>query len=917
MRKLDKFNLKSTCFPVIATIFCIAITYKGEASIFQKNKFFSTLTSDTVPQKNTPRSLINNRQTRPIQNNIGSADTIRPLNQKDTTLTGDTLTEQRIDTFSLKLSKDTLDAPVEYEAEDSAVLFVKEQRFILYGKTKTTYKDIVLTAPKVNMDQKRNILIASGEKDNHGNVITRAVFTQGEQRFQSDSIEFNFKTQRGLTHNTYTQQGEFFIKAGVSKKVDAKTVFIKEGFYTTCNLDHPHFAFKTNKLKVISNEIAVSGPTHPEFEGVPIPIYLPFGIFPLKQGRHSGLLAPQFTATEQFGLGLEGLGYYHVLNDYYDVTVRTNLYSYGGWSANITPTYRKRYRYNGSFNLSLQRVKMAFKGDPDFNLTKTFAISWSHNVDQRARPGTSFSASVNAGSSKHNQFVTNNAYRNFQNQLYSSVSYAKQWKGSSLQLSANHNQNNSTGLYYITLPDAGYTVTTLYPFQRKEAVGTPKWYEKFGVGYSGVLRNQLAFYDTAAFTARNILDTLQWGARHSFPINMPLPPIAGKFFVSPSIAYEETWLTKRYGRQWNAQLNKVDTITVDKGLYIDRQMSFGLGVNTNIYGTVPFKNSRIIAIRHVMRPTLSASYRPNLSKRFYDVIEVNSAGQRQPIPQFQGNLFSGYGFGRFGGMSFGVDNNLEMKWRSKKDTGTAAIKKVRLIDGFGFQSAYNFLKDSQKLEPFNVYLRSTLFEKISLTAQALLDPYDVGPTGLSVDRFVWQGDRFRIGNVRYGSIAASTSFQSKPRDPQQAARTNQGRTITDPSLLAEQQSLVEYMQRNPAEFVDFNIPWSVSLSYSLSFNQRIKPDYTGFDTDVSSNVSFNNSFSLTPQWNFSTNGFFDFDTKQLTMFTMSISRDLHCWQMSINATPIGRQKYFNITISPKSSILQNLRVNRTRYFYDF
>ncbi|MGE5518602.1 MAG: putative LPS assembly protein LptD [Candidatus Dadabacteria bacterium] len=915
-----QFNLKKNCLYAFAILFSIAITTNVGAHHSSLSQFYSTLTSDTIPNRkaaDSAKSRLPTLREQKINNKVSS---LQPLSPDSTAL--DTIPRrdsviQKIDTFSIKLSKDTLDAPVEYEAEDSAVLLVKDQLFLLYGKTQTTYKDIQLRAPQILLNQQTNILTAKGEKDSIGTMVTRAEFQQGEQKFQSDSLLFNFKTQKGLTRNTYTQEGELFIKATTAKKINANTLFVKEGYYTTCNLDDPHFAFKSNRLKIINNKLAVSGPTHPEFEGVPIPIYLPFGIYPLSQGRHSGLLPPQFTANEQFGLGLEGLGYYHVLNEYLDVTVRGNLYSYGGWTANITPTYRKRYRYNGSFNLALQHTKIAFKGDPDYNLTKTFSINWNHSVDPKAHPGTSFMASVNAGSTRFNQLIPNNALRNVQNQLFSTISYSKQWQGKpySLQLSANHNQNNASHLVNLTIPDGSFTVTTLYPFQRKDLVGAPKWYEKVGVGYSGVARNLLSFYDTGHVQYSKLLDTLQWGARHSFPISLQLPPIAGSLFLSPSISYEESWSTNRLVRRYNPIKQRPDTVSNSKGLFIDRHMNFGVGFNTNIFGTFRFKNSRVQAIRHVIRPTFGMSYTPNMSSRYYDVIQVDSMGNKQVFPQLQNNLFPGYGYGRFGGMNFAVDNNLEMKWRSKKDTGQAAIKKIRLIDGFGFNSGYNFLSDSLKLLPFNLYLRSTLFEKISLTAQALLDPYQMGPYG-DINKYVWE-DGFSLGSIRSLSVAMSTNFQSKPRDPSKSTAGEQARKVNEPSVLADQQTLVEYMHRNPAEFVDFNIPWSVNLSFSLALYRRPDSTFKHFINELTSNASFSNSFSLTPKWVFATNGYFDLKTKQLTMFTMSINRDMHCWQMSINVTPIGNFRSFNITINPKASILQDLKVNRTRYFYNY
>ena len=449
-------------------------------------------------------------------------------------------------------------------------------------------------------------------------------------------------------------------------------------------------------------------------------------------------------------------------------------------------------------------------------------------------------------------------------------------------------------------------------------MGEAKWYEKLGIGYNGVFRNQLSFYDTALTSFTRLLDTAQWGAQHRIPITLSLPPM-GPFIVSPSISYEEVWLQNKFIRRWNDNTNKLDTITQEKGFYTDRQVSFGVGFNTNIYGTFNFKNSRLIALRHVVRPTFSFSYKPDLSKKNYYKTRINAGGDSLDFSKFEGSLFQPYGQGRFGGISFGVDNNLEMKVRSKKDTGENAIKKLPLIDGFGFTSGYNFLRDSMQLENFNLYLRSTLFEKINLNMSAMLMPYQMDRFGRPTRFYAWQGNKFSFGQINYGSISLSTNFKSKKRDETIPDKPDQSQVLlsTDPTLNADQQQLMDYMRRNPAEFVDFNIPWSINLSFSLNYNKTPKPDYSGFESDVTSNISFNNSFSLTPKWNFSTNGYYDIKTTKLETFTMSVSRDMHCWQMSINVTPVGLYRSFSFNLNPKAGILQDLKVNRTRSFYNY
>jgi hypothetical protein len=310
------------------------------------------------------------------------------------------------------------------------------------------------------------------------------------------------------------------------------------------------------------------------------------------------------------------------------------------------------------------------------------------------------------------------------------------------------------------------------------------------------------------------------------------------------------------------------------------------------------------------------------------MIQTDTLGRNRPISQFTGNMFQGYSYGTFGGNGFGIDNNLEAKWRSKKDTSeNGGIKKIRLIDGFGFRSGYNFLADSTqpKLLPFVISFRSSLFDKINLNASATLDPYARGKNGYSdYSRYAWQNGAFTPGRIRGGSISLSTNFKSKPRDDgkektdgtdgeDEPDNMNQ---ITDPTLLGDQERLMDYMRRNPSEFVDFNIPWTLNLAFTMNLIDQQLPDFS-YKTNFSANLSFNGDFSLTPKWKFAANGYYDMETRQLQTFNMSINREMHCWQMAISITPIGQWRYFSFTLSPKASMLQDLKVNRTRTFYSY
>jgi LPS-assembly protein len=889
-------------------------TWKTSSHDVKHGYFINALTSytDTVPPKQKKDS---------VQRDKVTGDSLK-INLNDSTARNAVDTPIiKTDTFSLKLSKDSLDAPVKYEAADSAVVWVKDKKIILYGKTKTEYTDITLTAPKVELDQSTQVVTAVYSKDSLGNVIEAAHFKNPDNEFSSDTIRYNFKTQRGLTKNTATKYGELTIIGDQIKKVDSNTVFVKRGQFTTCDImDEPHFAFRSNKMKLINEKIAVSGPVHPEFEGVPVPIYLPFGFFPLKQGRKSGLLPIQFATNDQFGLGFEGVGFYKVINQYWDVKFYGNIYSYGTWSANVSPTYRKRYKYNGNLNFSFQQTKLNFKGDPDYLPSKNFRLSWSHSVDSRARPGTIFSASVNAGSSSYNKFVPNSPQLNFQNQLNSSISYSKSWAGKPYQLSltANHNQNNQTRLYNVSLPNLTFTVNTIYPFQAKEITGSPKWYEKLGLAYTGNLINQFSFYDTA-FQFKRLIDTMQWGARNSFPITLSLPPIlGGAIIIAPSVSYENVVIAQKFRRSWNATNRKLDT-TVTKGVFLDHSTSFGVSFSTAVFGTHTFKKGNVIAIRHTIRPSMSLNYRPDLSKKHYYNVQVDTNGNKYRFNEYEGSLMGYFSEGQNGGIGFTVDNNLEMKVKDKTDSTGVGTKKVRLIDGYGFSSGYNFLADSMKLSPFSLYFRMNLFEKINITANSTLDPYKRNAIGQSIAKYAWQGGKFSIGKLRNTNISLSTSFQSKPKDQKKAAdkKKREEEILNDPALAGDATQLLEYKRQNPNEFVDFNIPWTITLGGSIYFQETIKPDYSGFTTQISSSLNFSGDFSLTPKWKINGSGYLDVRTQKLQSFQMGISREMHCWQLNISVAPVGLYRYFSFTLSPKGQILQDLRINRTRSFSSF
>ncbi len=879
-------------------------------------QFYKTLTIDTLPKPVRDTIVPRKNILAPI------LDTV-PFIVADSLHNADSMIVV-VDTFNVKISNDTLEAPVVYHADDSMVLDVPGKKILLYGKqSKVSYTDNVLTAPGIQYDQQTNMVTAALTKDSTGKVISYPTFNQGDLKTVSDTIAFNMKSGKGITKGTYTTQGEMYVYGEKIKKIDSTSFYAYRTRFTTCNLDTPHFAFVSKKSKFINKKFAVTGPVHPEFEGVPIPIVLPFGIYPLSQGRHSGLIAPTFTSNEQFGLALEGVGYYKVISDNWDVTTRATIYSYGGFTFNVSPRYYVRYRRQGNFSFDYQRFKNNFKGDPDYSINKSFNVRWSHSVDTKSRPGVTFNANVNAGSSKFNSQVPNSPARNFQNQLSSSIAYAKVWKDKpyNISINANHSQNTNVKLINVTLPDVSFNLNTLYPFRRKEVIGNYKWYENLGVALNTNAKSLTFFSDDTAVSKLNIgkqiFNNFQWGANHNVPISLSLPQL-GPLQISPSISYTERWYQKKFIRNWNTTNKKIDTV-YNKGFYSARDMSFGISMSSRIFGSFGFgKNSKIQAIRHEIRPSVSINYKPDMNGKYFYNRQIDTAGNTARFNVFDNSIYGAFGEGKFGGLSFNIDNNIQMKVKNKKDTAADAVKKVTLIDGLNLSGSYNFLADSFQLSTFSVGARSNLFEKISITASAILDPYQTDAGGNRINKLVWRNKVATLGRFVSGNISISSQFQGGDKKPKQNNGNNLGQPY-NPSTgmpLDEYETEAAYISNNPAEFADFSIPWSVNFSYSLRFQRDRKTNYTGFATNVYQDINWNGTVNLTPKWQLGLNGFYNISQKELGTISVSIAREMHCWQMAINVSPVGRYRFFNISISPKSSLLRDIKVNRTRYFYD-
>jgi len=848
-------------------------------------------------------------------------DTVRVPQLEDSTL--DTSKFQiKKDTLAFKSTKGALDAPVVYHADDSMVLDVPTKKITLYGKeSKTTYKDNILTAPGIEFNQESGVLSAYYTKDSLGKVVAFPTYNDKDFKTISDTIKFNMKSGKGITKGTYTQQGEMYVYGEKIKKVDADVFYAYKSRFTTCDLDTPHFAFVSRRIKFINQKIAITGPIHPEFEGVPIPIYLPFGIFPLTQGRHSGILPPTFVEDVNLGLGLIGLGYYKVINQYWDVILKSNIYSYGSYALEVNPRYYKRYHYTGNFDLQYQYNKYNTEGDPDYQVNKTYQINWLHQSDSKAIPGQTFGASVHYGSTQYNRNVTNNPIVPFNNSSNSSINYARTFKTYSYTVTGTASQNSNTKRTDLVLPTLSLNLNTLYPFRKKEAVGALKWYENLGIGLSSAIQSTSHYYDDTTTKAYPQIGTnFQWGANHTIPITLSLPQL-GALNIAPSVSYTERWYQQKTTISHDDRSNILDT-AVQKGFYTARSMSFSIGLTTKIYGMFTFgKHATVRAIRHLITPTLSLTYTPNMNaKSYYN--SVDTLGNVIRRSYYGNGIYGAFSEQRFGGLNFGINNNIQAKVHSDKDTADGGLKKITLIDAFNITSSYNFLADSFQLSPIAMSASTNLFNKINITAGATLDPYEHDSVGQRKKRLVWKDKALTLGQLTSANLALSTQF--KGGDPKKTAPAHslvQPFSNIDPTTgqpLNDYQQEAAYVSNNPAAYTDFSVPWTLSLSYSLGVTRVTSTGYVNtyfsYITQyaVTQFVNWNGTLALTPKWQTGITGSYDITNKDLGLISVTLARDMHCWQMAISVSNSAVNRFFSISISPKASILSDLKLNRTR-----
>ncbi len=866
-------------------------------------------------------------------------------------------------------AKGDITTTINYNAKDS-ILFDAANRIVyLYGNAKIDYGDIKLEAAQITIDWTQSTLTAVGVKDSLGKETGKPVFTQGAETFVTDNIRYNFKNRKAVIRGVVTQQQEAYIHGNVVKKDADNQLYIRGARYTTCNLEDPHFYIEAGKLKMLPKDKIIAGPFHLRIADVPTPFGFLFGMFPVPRKRVSGVLIPTYGEEKLRGFFLRDGGYYFAINDNVDLALTGEIYTKGSRGFQIASNYRQRYQYGGNFSLRYNRQNTGSESDD--NVTNGFWVNWSHNPESRGR-NSRFSASVNFGTSTYTQNnpSINNFERNLNQQFSSSINYSNTLPGTPFNISARASmtQDIVRKEANILLPDIGLNMQRQYPFRWLGKTGR-SWWEQINFSYTGAATNRITNkvqtstlgngisvsnaitraseevipinFDNASY----LLRTAQSGVRHSIPVSTTVN-VLKYFSLSPSFNYQEVWYFRKL--KYSDYDPATEGIRVDTVDGFSRAGSWNLsaGLNTKIYGFFYFNKKnpepKIQAIRHMMIPSISFGYAPDFSDPRYGTFQNVIVGYdqaQQPIVRpysiYQGFAYGAPQAGRQGSIGISLTNNFEMKVRQKSDTAVT-YKKVPLLERLSFNTSYNTLADSLKLQPITISGNTSILNNlIMINFGGRLNPYmyrldSVNRRGDIVQSRVDQlaiTNGKGLGTLEQASLGFSTSLSSQGlkgnparNDVTSAAAANASRRTIPEGGLEQGDPIgddlgelgLAYRYTDPNEYVDFTLPWSLRLNYTLSYQK------TGFQaSSITQSANFSGDLKITDNWKLGYSSGYDFRNHEITATRLSIYRDLHCWQMNVNWVPFGRYQSFSLDIRVKASILQDLKLSRRRSFFDY
>lgn len=808
--------------------------------------------------------------------------------------------------------KTVLEAPISYSAEDSILVSLDGKKVFLYNKAVVTYQTIELKADYIELDLQTKEVYAEGVPDSAEVVQGTPVFKDGSEEFESKTLRYNFETQKGIITDVKTQQGDGYVHSDRTKKIDAESFILKRGKYTTCDADHPHFYLRMTKAKVISNKKIITGPAYLVLEDFPIYFpMIPFGFFPNSPSYSSGIIIPTYGEEQNRGFFLREGGYYWAASQYFDLTVKGDIYSKGSWGSNMHTNYKKRYKFSGSFDFRYNVNRYSDPGLPDYSRSPGFSVQWSHSQDAKANPFQTFSANVNLSTTSYDKQNSNDVQSYLQTTKSSSISYSKKWENSPFNMSSSfrHSQNSRDSTISLSFPELTFSMSKIYPFKQKGRIGAAKWYEKIGFSYTGNIKNSITAHEEEILKKSLITDWRN-GWKHSIPISLPNFNLLKHINISPSISYSERWYTnyieQNYAYDHIAQKGTLweDTIYAFKRNY---NYSFSLSSQTNIYGMYLVKNpnSRVKAIRHKMSPSVSLSYNPDFTDPKYGFWDtyIDENGREVAYNRFRDGIFGSATGRESGSINFGLTNNLEAKVAAKSDTIASdedKFQKVKIIDNLGFSGSYNLIADSLNLSNIRINGRTTI-KGVNLNFGGTLDPYATDLNGNKINKYMWNeaSGLSKLGRLTNANLSFGMSFKSKKKEDEQTE--GEGENVEQ---IVHPDGYIEYY--------DFDIPWDFRFDYSLSYSKR-SPYH---DAQINQSLNFSGRLNLTREWNMSLTTNFDVQAREFSFTTFNVNRRLHCWNMSFNFVPFGQRKSYSFTINASSAMLKDLKIDKQRSWFD-
>ena len=840
----------------------------------------------------------------------------------------------------IRREKVDLDHQVVFESKDSMVMVGRNMTY-MYGEGQIDYGDLKLNAAEIRLDMDKSEVYACGREDSVGEMQGVPVFEEGGTSYESSTMRYNFRSKRGYITNVITQQGEGFLTGGQTKKTEGEDYYIQNGRYTTCDHhDDPHFWLQLTKAKVRPKKNIVTGPAYMVLAGLPLPLAVPFGYFPFSDKYASGVIVPTFGDDYNRGFYLSDGGYYFAINDMIDLALTGEIYTKGSWGLSAQSTYRKRYKFSGNFNINYLKTIYGEKSDPDYSSATNFQVIWSHSQDSKANPNMNLSASVNFTTSGYTRNSVNSYYSNAftENTKSSTINMSYRFPNSkwSLSTSLNVSQRTQDSTLAVSFPNINVTMSQVYPFKRKHAVGADRWYEKIRMSYSGQFQNSLTAKQDEFFK-KSLIKDWRNGMKHSIPISATFP-LFTYFNITPSISLTDRMYTQKVRRAWDPAAS-AEVADTTYSFYNVWDFNASVSLDTKVYGffqPLPFLGDKVKMIRHVFTPTVSFSGAPDFSSPFfgyygsYDYTDAQGRQQTKKYSMFPSALYGVPGQGKTGMVSVSLANNVEMKVKSDNDS--IGEKKISLIENFTVSQSYNFAADSLNWSNINTSLLLRLSRQFNLNLSATWDvyPYQLNSAGNPVRVNIprWKAGK---GLGRLSSTGTSFSYTfnndtfkrkkdgSKNNDnnnnnPNYGDDDNWGDDDTDGNGQQGGRSGHDHdddLQLTPEGYVPWEVPWSLSVNYSINYSYgNFNKQKMEYDGKITQNLSLSGNIRPTKNWEFSASASYNFDTKKIAYMNLNIARDLHCFTMRASVIPVGPYKSYNFHISVKSSLLSDLKYDK-------